>query len=188
MRPAIKGRKGRQPACQIRILCLQHRPIPTGIPHQTLITDQKHGHLWRVERVALGISMSRVTKEGLSLLLTSVRLLQYHQVTSHIVSRRVLAILDPRRSSASCFWTGGSPNPRRRSSVNRLLRGHTAFEPEEQEPVFSKTRSRASSGSSTSASGGLPPPPVKLSKHEKLSFGCDICGRTVLVEDRLDWQ
>ena len=80
-------------------------------------------------------------------------------------------------SPESCFWTGGSP-----------LRGHTIFELEEQEPVFLKTRSSASSGEFTCASRGLPPPPVKLRKHEKLSFECDICGRIVWVERRLDWQ
>ena len=94
----------------------------------------------------------------------------------------------PRRSSAPAFWTGERPGPRRRSSMNGLLRGHSAFEPEEQDPIFPRTRSRASSGGFTSASRGLPPPPVEMSKHEKLSFKCDICGRTVRVERRLDWQ
>ena len=93
-----------------------------------------------------------------------------------------------RRSSAPAFWTGERPGPRRRSSMNRLLRGHSAFEPEEQEPIFPRTRSRASSGGFTSASRGLPPPPVELSKCEKLSFECDICERTIQVERRLDWQ
>ena len=96
--------------------------------------------------------------------------------------------LHSRRSPASCFWTGERPSPRRRSSMNSALRGRTAFEPEEQEPTFPKTRSRASSGEFTSASRGLPPPPVKLSEHGKLSLECDICGRTVQVERRLHWQ
>ena len=62
-----------------------------------------------------------------------------------------------RRSPVSYFWTGERPSPRRKSSMNSLC-GHTAFEAEEQEPIFPRTRSRASSGGFTSASRGIPPP------------------------------
>ena len=92
----------------------------------------------------------------------------------------------------SDFWTGGH-TPRRRgsvhscsSSMNSSLHGNAAFDPEEQEPAFYDQHSRSSSADFGERSRGLPPPPVEL--RHRISFECDICGNTIKVDRRRDWQ
>ena len=94
----------------------------------------------------------------------------------------------------SDFWTGGY-TPRRRGSVNSCsssmnssLHGYASFDPQEQQPTFIDTGSRSSSADFGDSSRGLPPAPVPLRPGKKLSFECDICGSTVHVDRRLDWQ
>ena len=93
-------------------------------------------------------------------------------------------------TTASDFWT--SRSTRRRdsmdslsSSMNSSLHGTATFHPEEQEPAFRDSNSRSSVDFSDSPRG-LPPPPVETGK--KLSFECDICGNTIRVDRRLEWQ
>ena len=92
----------------------------------------------------------------------------------------------------SDFWTGGYTHRRRSSvhscssSMNSSLHGCAAFDPEEQEPAFYDQHSRSSSADFGERSRGLPPPPVEL--RDRRSFECDICGITVKVNRRRDWQ
>ena len=92
----------------------------------------------------------------------------------------------------SDFWTGGYTHRRRSSvhscssSMNSSLHGYAAFDPEEQEPAFYDQHSRSSSADFGERSRGLPPPPVEL--RDRRSFECDICGMTVKVNRRRDWQ
>ena len=92
------------------------------------------------------------------------------------------------------FWRGGTHSHRSGSvlsyvsSVNSPLHGSSIFDPEEQDPHF-QTQDRSSStrsGSFSREARGLPLPPVGLS--EKVAFDCDICGQTIQVNRRLDWQ
>lgn len=92
----------------------------------------------------------------------------------------------------SDFWTG-SRTPRRRdsvhsrsSSMNSSLHGYASFDPKEQEPAFYDKHSRSSSADFGERSRGLPPPPVEI--RQKISFECEICGNTVKVDRRRDWQ
>ena len=92
----------------------------------------------------------------------------------------------------SDFWTGGLTTRRRgsvdsrSSSMNSSLHGYAAFDPEEQEPVFYDHHSMSSSADFGERSRGLPPPPVEL--RQRISFECDICGNTIKVDRRRDWQ
>ena len=89
----------------------------------------------------------------------------------------------------SDFWTCGTPRyspvSSAVSSVNSSLHGRPEYDPEEQNPSFSDMHSRHSSAN-LDALPTLPPPPVKLGKD--LVFDCDICGETILVERRREWQ
>ena len=119
-------------------------------------------------------------------------------------------------TTGSDFWTSRITRPRRdsmdslSSSMNSSLHGTAIFDPEEQEPAFRDSNSRSSVGFSNSPRGlppppveiekkrsrspvdfsnsprGLPPPPVEIGK--KHSFECDICGNTIRVDRRLEWQ
>ena len=94
-------------------------------------------------------------------------------------------------TTASDFWTSRSTRPRRNSmdslssSMNSSLHGKATFDPEEQEPAFCDSNSRSSVDFGNSPRG-LPPPPVEIGK--KHSFECDICGNTIRVDRRLEWQ
>ena len=94
-------------------------------------------------------------------------------------------------TTGSDFWTSRSTRPRRdsmdslSSSMNSSLHGKATFDPEEQEPAFRDSNSRSSVDFGDSPRG-LPPPPVEIGK--KHSFECDICGNTVRVDRRLEWQ
>ena len=102
---------------------------------------------------------------------------------------------DPERSQLSTtgsdFWTSRIARPRRdsvdslSSSMNSSLHGKATFDPEEQEPAFRDSNSRSSVDFGDSPRG-LPPPPVEIGK--KHSFECDICGNTIRVDRRLEWQ
>lgn len=107
----------------------------------------------------------------------------------------ILRETDPEQSQLyttdSDFWTSRITRPRRdsmdslSSSMNSSLHGKATFDPEEQEPAFRDSNSRSSVDFSDSPRG-LPPPPVEIGK--KLSFECDICGNTIRVDRRLEWQ
>ena len=90
------------------------------------------------------------------------------------------------------FWTGRSqarrpPSRRSRSSsMNSSLYGTPKFDPHEQDPIFPTHRSYSSATGSEPVSPCLPPPPIQLGKD--FSFDCDICGETVKVARRLEWQ
>ena len=94
-------------------------------------------------------------------------------------------------TTASDFWTDRSTRPRRdsvgslSSSMNSSLHGKSTFDPEEQEPAFRDSNSRSSVDFGETPRG-LPPPPVEIGK--KHSFECDICGNTIRVDRRLEWQ
>ena len=94
-------------------------------------------------------------------------------------------------ATGSDFWTSRSTRPRRdsvdslSSSMNSSLHGKATFDPQEQEPAFRDSHSRSSVDFGDS-SRGLPPPPVEIGK--KHSFECDICGNTIRVARRLEWQ
>ena len=94
-------------------------------------------------------------------------------------------------TAESDFWTSRSTRSRRdsvdslSSSMNSSLHGKATFDPQEQEPAFRDSHSRSSVDFGDS-SRGLPPPPVEIGK--KHSFECDICGNTIRVERRLEWQ
>ena len=94
-------------------------------------------------------------------------------------------------ATGSDFWTSRSTRPRRdsvdslSSSMNSSLHGKATFDPQEQEPAFRDSLSRSSVDFGDS-SRGLPPPPVETGK--KHSFECDICGNTIRVARRLEWQ
>ena len=88
-------------------------------------------------------------------------------------------------SPSSDFWTGRTPRESPLSSINSSLHGRPAFDPQEQNPTFLTDHRRGSSGS-LNMSPALPPPPVELGKV--LSFDCDICGRSIKVARRLEWQ
>lgn len=102
---------------------------------------------------------------------------------------------DPERSqlytTGSDFWTSRITRSRRdsmdslSSSMNSSLHGKAMFDPEEQEPAFRDSNSRSSVDFSDTPRG-LPPPPVEIGK--KHSFECDICGNTIRVDRRLEWQ
>ena len=102
---------------------------------------------------------------------------------------------DPERSqpytTGSEFWTSRITRPRRdsvdslSSSMNSSLHGKATFDPEEQEPAFRDSNSRSSVEFGDSPRG-LPPPPVEIGK--KHSFECDMCGNTIRVDRRLEWQ
>ena len=87
------------------------------------------------------------------------------------------------------FWTGGLTTRRRgsvdsrSSSMNSSLHGYATFDSEEQEPAFHDHHSMSSSADFGER---LPPPPVEL--RQRISFECDICGNTVKVDRRRDWQ
>jgi hypothetical protein len=91
------------------------------------------------------------------------------------------------------FWTGGRARRLSASvhsaysSMNSSLRGdEVCFDPSEQNPHFTQSPRRSERRDSFMTSPGLPPPPVKLGK--KLSFECDICGKTIRVSRRREWQ
>ena len=90
------------------------------------------------------------------------------------------------------FWTGGHISRRcgsidsRSSSMNSSLRGDAAFDPEEQKLNFYCHHWRSSSAAFGERSRGLPPPPVEL--RQNISCECDICGDTITVDRRRDWQ
>ena len=94
-------------------------------------------------------------------------------------------------NAGSDFWTSRISRPRRdsmhsrSSSMNSSLHGKATFDPEEQEPAFHDFSSR-SSAEFGDRPRGLPPPPVEIGK--KHSFECDICGKTIRVDRRLEWQ
>lgn len=113
---------------------------------------------------------------------TTLRNIYQAEDTSHI----------PENYSSSEFWTGESRG-RRPSSIrsysssrNSSLRGDSAFDPQEQGPTFHPTSSRSSSFDFDGVSPGLPPPPAEIGK--KLSFMCDVCGDTIRVDKRRQWQ
>lgn len=85
----------------------------------------------------------------------------------------------------SDFWTGGSRRCSSSSSMNSSLHGRPSFDLHEQNPTFADMHSRHSSAD-LDAPPTLPPPPVKLGKD--LTFDCDICGQTIQVERRRQWQ
>ena len=95
-------------------------------------------------------------------------------------------------SPLSSFWTGDSPRRRSgsvhslSSSRNSSLHGYPTFDPEEQDPVFMKGSQRSASTDFGTTSPGLPPPPIELDQTQ--SFNCDICGSTIRVKRRLEWQ
>ena len=91
------------------------------------------------------------------------------------------------RSSPEGFWHGGRPTRRppstaslhsRSSSMNSSLRGS---EGDSSSKLLDST-SHQNNGSSR----GLPPPPVPLGRSQ--AFRCDICGETIYVEKRRQWQ
>lgn len=94
--------------------------------------------------------------------------------------------------SSSTFWTQHSPKQRSgsvhslSSSRNSSLHGYPIFDPQEQDPVFAKGSQRSASTDYWTTSPGLPPPPVELDQPKSLS--CDICGETIIVCRRLEWQ
>ena len=85
------------------------------------------------------------------------------------------------------FWTGGRQSSRpasvhsRSSSMNSSLHGRPAFDPEEQNPTFATSTVRK-----LQISPILPPPPVELGKVT--TFNCDICGHSIHVNRRRQWQ
>ena len=92
------------------------------------------------------------------------------------------------------FWAGVTSSYRsgsglsHMSSANSPLHGSSIIDSEERDPHF-QTRDRNPSyrsGSFSREARGLPLPPIELTKN--LAFSCDICGRTVRVDRRLDWQ
>jgi hypothetical protein len=93
---------------------------------------------------------------------------------------------------ASTFWTGRSseaslPSIRsRHSSRNSSLRGVPQFDPYEQNPVFTASHHGSARSEGIETFPSLPPPPVELGKVR--SFECDICGQTVKVHRRFQWQ
>ena len=92
----------------------------------------------------------------------------------------------------SNFWTAGNPVSRPgsvhslSSSMNSSLHGYPSFDPQEQDPVFTDSRQRSASSSFGTMSAGLPPPPVRLDQAR--TFDCDICGESIRVQRRLEWQ
>lgn len=96
------------------------------------------------------------------------------------------------QSSASDFWTGGRSNDgaksvhSRSSSRNSSLHGRPKFDPQDQNPTYLSDDQRRSSNSFSSESRGLRVPPIELGKQSH--FRCDICGQTVWVNRRLEWQ
>jgi hypothetical protein len=95
-------------------------------------------------------------------------------------------------SPLSSFWTGDKPGQRPASvrslssSMNSSLHGYPVFDPQEQNPVFSTARQRSDSADFNIMSPGLPPPPVELDRTK--TFECDICGESITVQRRLEWQ
>ena len=87
------------------------------------------------------------------------------------------------------FWGTGSPSHKpasihsRSSSMNSSLRGELILDPHEQDlsPVVKKERS--DSGDFQSAPGLLP-----LPQSVGKTLDCDICGDTVNIERRMEWQ
>ena len=109
------------------------------------------------------------------------------------------------------FWTGGKRRDSAASSMNSSLRGRRKFDPEEQNPDFARARSHSSA--SLGDFQVFPPPPIQLGEHmdsmrsqqdffnrpvppqmqperhtNAKNFECDICGRTVSIGRRRDWQ
>ena len=95
-------------------------------------------------------------------------------------------------SPPSSFWTGGSPSRRPgsvhslSSSMNSSLHGYPTFDPQEQDPVFTNSCQRSTSSNFGTTFPGLPPPPVEL--DQTTAFDCDICGKSINVRRRLEWQ
>lgn len=89
------------------------------------------------------------------------------------------------------FWTRGEQSSRpasvhsRSSSMNSSLHGSPAFDPEEQDPTFA-SKLPGSTGGRRQNSPALPPAPVELGKVT--AFNCDICGQTLEIKRRLEWQ
>ncbi|KAK0510609.1 hypothetical protein JMJ35_007041 [Cladonia borealis] len=94
-------------------------------------------------------------------------------------------------TTRSDFWTSRITRSRRdsvdslSSSMNSSLHGKATFDPQEQKPAFRDSHSHSSVDFGDS-SRGLPPPPVEIGK--KHSFECDICGDTIRVDRRREWQ
>ena len=90
-------------------------------------------------------------------------------------------------SSHEGFWQGGRPRRRpssadslhsRSSSMNSSLHGSGE--------IIATQRNGWMSGRDPETVRGLPPPPVDISKQK--AFECNICGQTILVERRREWQ
>ena len=103
----------------------------------------------------------------------------------HDKGRRRNSGLQFPESPSSDFWTGMTPRESPVSSINSSLHGRPAFDPQEQNPTF-LTDHRRGSRARLNMSKTLPPPPVELGKV--LRFNCDICGRSIQVARRLEWQ
>ena len=89
------------------------------------------------------------------------------------------------------FWTGSQHSRpasvhSRSSSMNSSLRvSNPAFDPEEQDPTFASKLPQSTCGRKQS-SPALPPAPVELGKVTTVN--CDICGHTLEIKRRLEWQ
>jgi hypothetical protein len=98
----------------------------------------------------------------------------------------------PFSDNPSAFWIGRSSKVRpasirsRHSSMNSTLRGDSQFDPSEQNPVFTSSHRGSDTSGRIETLPSLPPPPAKLGELD--SFECDICGQTVKVHRRFQWQ
>ena len=108
------------------------------------------------------------------------------------ISQEYYRILDiDKKRLCRDFWSGGSQTSRpasahsRSSSMNSSLHGRPVFDPQEQNPTFLGTYS-APAVCNAPSSRALPPPPVELGKIK--TFNCDICGQSIQVKRRLEWQ
>ncbi|KAL8718286.1 MAG: hypothetical protein Q9225_004564, partial [Loekoesia sp. 1 TL-2023] len=92
------------------------------------------------------------------------------------------------------FWTGAhtkhsaSSHHSRHSSRNNSLRDVPIViaDPSEQSPIFPTKMSECSSYEAYPVRPSLPPPPTDIDNH--LPIKCDLCGTTIKISRRLEWQ
>ena len=89
------------------------------------------------------------------------------------------------------FWTGARTRPRalsRHSSRNSSLRDTPLLsaDPFEQSLVFPAQKSECSSCEPYPVRPSLPPPPKGIKGN--VAFECELCGDTIKISPRLQWQ
>ncbi len=86
--------------------------------------------------------------------------------------------LKRQRSSSVCSYT---------SSHNSSLRGESEMDLGYQTPTFSGKRANSNTSYEIEfASPSLPPPPLQLVNQKEAT--CDLCGKTVTLRRKRDWQ